>query len=210
MVEDKLIHLTLPDELAKTKRAKRVGVSSSQKATGAIEIVHAHYVAAWRRHIGGTNPPMLDAKRRKAIGARLKDFPVETLKAACDGVFLSPWHMGENDRNMRYIDLALVCRDAEQVEKFAGMTYVADTATSCPAHREKSNAEVYAPPKRAPLSPAALAAASDGPEWTKPSAVYVPAPPEAVAALEALMKPRKGDIAAAVLAEGRIDTEVAE
>jgi hypothetical protein len=62
---------------------------------------------------------VLDAKREKAILARLKDgFSVADLKAAVDGCKADPFSMGQNDRNQVYDDIALICRDASHVEKF--------------------------------------------------------------------------------------------
>lgn len=61
----------------------------------------------------------LDAKRDKAIKARLKDgYTVSDLKAAIDGIQKSAHHMGENDRNALYDDIELICRDGPHVDKF--------------------------------------------------------------------------------------------
>ncbi len=61
----------------------------------------------------------LDAKREKALKARLKDgYTVSQLCQAIDGCSLSPWHLGQNDRNQKFDDLELICRDAGRVDRF--------------------------------------------------------------------------------------------
>jgi hypothetical protein len=74
--------------------------------------------AYWRQAMGKPRA-VFDAKRRKLVEARLKDgFSVETLKAAIDGYRRDPFSMGKNDRNKAFNDLALICRDAERVERY--------------------------------------------------------------------------------------------
>jgi hypothetical protein len=76
--------------------------------------IHAHYLVGWKTHVGGKRPPVLDNKRREAIRGRLDEgFSADDLKRACDGLWLSEWHMA----NKRW-GLEVVCRDAAQVEKF--------------------------------------------------------------------------------------------
>lgn len=61
----------------------------------------------------------LDAKRLKAINARLKDgYSVEDLCKAIDGIERSPHHMGQNDRRTVYDDIELICRDGPRVDGF--------------------------------------------------------------------------------------------
>lgn len=63
----------------------------------------------------------LDAKRDRAIKARLKDgYTVEQLCKAVDGCKLSPHHMGKNDTSTVYDDIELICRDGPKVDKFIG------------------------------------------------------------------------------------------
>lgn len=65
---------------------------------------------------------ILDAKREKAIRARLKEgYTVERIKAAIDGIQRSPHHMGQNDRQTVYDDIELICRSGTNVDKFADM-----------------------------------------------------------------------------------------
>lgn len=61
----------------------------------------------------------LDAKRLKAIKARLADgYTVGELCEAIDGCCLSPHHMGQNDTRTVYDDIELICRDGPRVDKF--------------------------------------------------------------------------------------------
>lgn len=61
----------------------------------------------------------LDAKREKAITARLRDgYSVDDLILAVKGCKLTPHNMGKNDRNQVYDDIELICRDAAHVDRF--------------------------------------------------------------------------------------------
>jgi uncharacterized protein YdaU (DUF1376 family) len=61
----------------------------------------------------------LDAKRLKAIKARLSDgYTVGELCEAIDGCGLSPHHMGQNETRTVYDDIELICRDGPRVDKF--------------------------------------------------------------------------------------------
>lgn len=72
---------------------------------------------AWRESTG-KHKAKLDPKRRRLIGTRLKDYPVEDLVDAVQGWKLSPHHRGENDRHTVYNNLDLLLRDAERIEHF--------------------------------------------------------------------------------------------
>ena len=66
----------------------------------------------------------LDAKRKRAIQARLKDgYLVEHLTQAIDGCRSSEWYMGKNDRQQRYDDIELICRDAGKVDSFMALAH---------------------------------------------------------------------------------------
>lgn len=61
----------------------------------------------------------LDAKRKRAIKARLKDGYTEAdLIRAIDGCKATPFNNGDNDRGQRYDGLTLILRDAEHVDRF--------------------------------------------------------------------------------------------
>jgi hypothetical protein len=79
-----------------------------------VDEVFAHYVAGWRRSVGGTRPPRLDGKRRKLVQDRLRHgFSVEDLKRACDGIWLSDFH-----RQNGHTSIDLIMRDTKHVEQF--------------------------------------------------------------------------------------------
>lgn len=62
---------------------------------------------------------MLDDKRRKAIKAALKTgYTPEQLCDAISGCAKSPFHMGDNDKRMKYNGLDLILRNAEYIDKF--------------------------------------------------------------------------------------------
>lgn len=61
----------------------------------------------------------LDAKRRELINKRLGDgYTVDDLCIAIRGCSESAFHMGKNDRNTKYNDIMLICRDAKHVDQF--------------------------------------------------------------------------------------------
>lgn len=89
-----------------------------------VEALHARreQVAAvfshWQKTLGHDRA-VLDDKRRKIIDARLKEgYSIETLLAAIDGCSKSPFHMGENDRGMKYDGLDLILRDGAHIDQF--------------------------------------------------------------------------------------------
>lgn len=89
-------------------------VKSTVPPSGETAVVFAY----WQRIM---NHPQskIDAKRDKAIKARLKDgYTVEQLCKAVDGCKLSPHHMGQNDSRTVYDDIELICRDGPHVDKF--------------------------------------------------------------------------------------------
>jgi hypothetical protein len=64
----------------------------------------------------------LDRKRRAAIASRLKDgYTVDDLKRAVDGCRASAWHQGKNKDGKIFDDVELICRNAVNVERFAGI-----------------------------------------------------------------------------------------
>ncbi|HUW00769.1 MAG TPA: helix-turn-helix domain-containing protein [Acidimicrobiales bacterium] len=76
---------------------------------------------AWRE---ATNHPraVLAGKRKAVILARLKDGYTEAeLIAAVQGIALSDFHMGQNDRAKKYDDITLALRDEAHVEDFANL-----------------------------------------------------------------------------------------
>lgn len=72
----------------------------------------------WKETMGSPRA-RLDPKRAKAIRGMLAvGYSVEDLQLAIFGCSVSPFHCGQNDRATKYQDIALICRDAEHVDKF--------------------------------------------------------------------------------------------
>jgi uncharacterized protein YdaU (DUF1376 family) len=63
----------------------------------------------------------LDAKRKKLIAARLKDYSEEDLRQAISGYQNSPHHMGGNENGTRYDSIELILRDSKHVD--AGLEF---------------------------------------------------------------------------------------
>lgn len=64
----------------------------------------------------------LTTDREAKIRRRLQEkYTVDELKLAINGCRASPWHMGENERNTKFDDIELICRDGVHVEKFIGL-----------------------------------------------------------------------------------------
>lgn len=96
--------------------------TEEERETEALASSAAHVVFAHWQQVMGKDKARLDAKRKRAITGRLKDgYTVDQLCRAVDGCSLSGWHMGKNDRNIKYNDIELICRDASKVDQFMGM-----------------------------------------------------------------------------------------
>lgn len=76
--------------------------------------VFEHWRTVWR-HPQAT----FDAKRRKRIEARLKEFTVGQLQSAISGFLHSPWHCGTDPKGNGtvYDGIETLLRDASQVER---------------------------------------------------------------------------------------------
>jgi hypothetical protein len=86
----------------------------------------------------------LDPKRAKAIrGMLMVGYTVEDLELAIFGCSVSSFHQGQNDRCQRYDDIALICRDAEHVDKFIA---IAELTMKRSKKYEAPKAEVSAVP----------------------------------------------------------------
>lgn len=70
----------------------------------------------WKSTLGKKSS--LDAKRHSLLADRLKDFTVAQLKLVPRGALLSSWHMGENPKKKKYLEVSTLYRDSEQIEKF--------------------------------------------------------------------------------------------
>lgn len=78
----------------------------------------------------GKSRSRLDAKRRRLIRSRLKEWPVEDLEAAVRGWRHSAYHRGENEQRREYNSLELCLRDAQHIEDFRDLERGAATVSS--------------------------------------------------------------------------------
>lgn len=84
-----------------------------------ITKVFEYWVATMRT---GKGPkPRLDTKRTRCIGRAIKMYDVDTCMDAVRGCTMSAWHMGQNPQGKRYDDITLILRNADNIEKFAGL-----------------------------------------------------------------------------------------
>lgn len=65
--------------------------------------------------------PALNEERIVTIGAAIADYGVETCVNAVVGCSYSDWHMGQNPQGKKYNDIELIFRNAQNIERFAGM-----------------------------------------------------------------------------------------
>ena len=106
-----LTHVSIAD---RPRAARPTGPTPEVGCADAVQCVFAY----WQRVMNKPSAK-LDAKRRAAIAARLKDgYRVSELQVAIDGCRSSAWHQGQNDRQRPFNDLALICRDGAHVEQF--------------------------------------------------------------------------------------------
>lgn len=75
----------------------------------------------WKVVMNKNGSTILTDKRKKAIGGRLKEgYSEEFIAQAVNGCSLTPHNMGRNENNMIYNDIELICRNGENLERFAG------------------------------------------------------------------------------------------
>lgn len=65
--------------------------------------------------------PALTEERIVIIGAAIADYGVKTCIDAVIGCSYSDWHMGQNPQGKKYNDVELIFRNAQNIERFAGM-----------------------------------------------------------------------------------------
>lgn len=111
-----------PDEPAPSLGS---GPATGQQSLSTLELVEpskpspaaevfAAYLEGWRTHVGkGAEPKLTDGRRAK-IRARLKEHPIEVVRAAAAGIWRSSWHVQNGQTGFD-----LVVRDAAQVERFS-------------------------------------------------------------------------------------------
>lgn len=90
-----------------------------------IQKVFEYWIATHRS--GRGVKPRLDNTRKNCIAKAISNYGVETCMDAVRGCLLSDWHMGSNPRGKRYDDITLILRNADNIEKFAGLAESSDT-----------------------------------------------------------------------------------
>jgi hypothetical protein len=88
-----------------------------------------NYWVQVHRTVRGAPQTVLTDRRRRLLERTLRDYSFETCIAAINGCALSDFHMGQNSRNKKYNDLELIFRDAQHIERFAGMALEATLRT---------------------------------------------------------------------------------
>ncbi len=84
------------------------------------DAVHVHFLAVRKRHIPRARDVGLSQKDRDQLCAALRrGFSVADLKLAVEGMFLSPYHLGQNDRLTKYLEFTYVLRNIEKFIELA-------------------------------------------------------------------------------------------
>ena len=100
-----------------TLKSQETTTLPSKKATANHDQIIAIF-CHWQR-VMKHERSHLDAKRRTRIGSALKlGYSEAECIQAIDGCRASAWHMGANDRNMRYDSIDVIFRSADQIDKF--------------------------------------------------------------------------------------------
>ena len=63
----------------------------------------------------------MSEERIVLIGAAIADYGLAMCLDAVLGCSLSDWHMGQNPQGKKYNDIELIFRNAQNIERFAGM-----------------------------------------------------------------------------------------
>lgn len=75
----------------------------------------------WKIAMGRSNQTKLTPGRAAKIRARLdQGYTPDQIRAAIDGCKNTPHNMGQNQQGVMYNDIELICRNGENVERFAG------------------------------------------------------------------------------------------
>jgi hypothetical protein len=108
-----------PDAPNPKKSSKSRPQKAALVAEELIEQVFQHWVLTCR---SGRGPkPAMSDQRIVVIGAAIHDYGVKTCLDAITGCSFSDWHMGQNPQGKKYNDVELIFRNAQNIERFAGM-----------------------------------------------------------------------------------------
>lgn len=119
--------------------------SSDAPIASQVREVFAHWASERGKIVRSPAAPKLDPKRARLIEARLREgYGVDRLRAAISGACATPFNRGENERGSVYLDLGLILRDADHIERFAAAApppsrpYPAPIASGVPMTPEES------------------------------------------------------------------------
>ena len=104
--------------------AQKSNVVPTRDGTRSSVTSQVHEVFAWwaserGKIVRSPVAPKLDPKRARLIEARLREgYGADRLRAAISGACATPFNRGENDHGKFYLDLGLILRDAEHIERF--------------------------------------------------------------------------------------------
>jgi len=74
----------------------------------------------WQQ-VAGHPAAVLDNPRKRKIAAALRSHGFDVTCAAVNGLVHSPFHLGENERSTRYDGLGVILKNADAIERFAGL-----------------------------------------------------------------------------------------
>jgi hypothetical protein len=132
------------DPREEQEQEKEQEQETSRLRQGPVEEVWSAYVETLARYRPKRRPGGLTEKDRKAIKARLKEgFPLDDLKAAVRGLFISPFYLGQNERQTEYLELR------HALNNIPSLAAVADDAEPRPVAK--------APPPEELVDPAIIA-----------------------------------------------------
>jgi len=78
-----------------------------------------HEIFEFWKETMGSQKSKIDEKRKKSILAAMKiGYSVRDICDAISGCAKDSFSMGQNDRNKKFNDINLICRDAEHIDKF--------------------------------------------------------------------------------------------
>lgn len=100
---------------------KRVNSKAGIEAREQVPMSHVLEVFNfWRDTFFHSRPNSvkLTTKRHQRIASAIKEYGIATCVQAIRGCSMSDWHMGNNPQGQRYVDVALIFRSHEHVERF--------------------------------------------------------------------------------------------
>lgn len=90
----------------------------SKSLSSELDAIAQEIFEFWKTTMGKTGRTMFSPKRKKAVLARLKDYPVDDIRFAIMGCAGSDWNMGRENKKVVHNDLELICRDTEHLERY--------------------------------------------------------------------------------------------